>query len=240
MIRRLLWFAALSAIAIVTTVLQFDRQADVSPALAATVPEAARAYAQMHVAFAATRGENPAAALAAAKALLRRRPMPAEHLTLLASAQAKAGQGEAAAFTIQIAGQRGWREPVAQEAVLRLALAAGDKAEAARRFAALLRREATPDALLTELGPAVFGDSAGPSRETLATIIANAARWHEQFLRRGPQVLPADAFGAITTLAIERGARFKCEAIAPAIESLRQRDAPAAGALSRAAQGRCV
>lgn len=40
-------------------------------------------------------------------------------------------------MTIQISSQRGWREPVAQVAVLRLALDADDKAEAAHRYAAL-------------------------------------------------------------------------------------------------------
>jgi hypothetical protein len=59
---------------------------------------------------------------------------------LLAVAQAKAGNAEAAGLAIQIAGQRGWREPVAQEAVLRLALGAGNKPEAARRYAALFLR----------------------------------------------------------------------------------------------------
>jgi hypothetical protein len=240
MIGRLLWIAILAALGVIITVLQIDRQADISPALAATVPEPMRGYAQTRVALAAIEGEDPAAALAATKALVRRRPLPAEHLTLLASAQAKAGQAEAAAFTIQMAARRGWREPVAQEAVLRLALAAGDKPEAARRYGALLRRTATPDDLLTNLAPEVFGTTGDPARETLAKVIAGAPRWHSQYLQRGLQVLPPEVFGEITALALGRGARFTCNALAPVIETLRRRDPAAAARLEGPARERCV
>lgn len=240
MIGRILWIACLAALGIVITVLQIDRQADMTPALAAIVPEPMRGYAQPRIALEAIEDDDPAAALAAAEALVRRRPMPAEHLTLLASAQVKAGKVEAAAFTIQMAAQRGWREPVAQETVLRLALAAGDKPEVARRYGALLRRTATPDELLITLGPEVFGTTGDPARETLAMVIAGAPRWHGQYLQRGLQVLPTDAFGEITALALERGARFECAALAPVIENLRQRDPAAAARLEGPARDRCV
>ena len=240
MIGRILWIAGLAALGIVITVLQIDRQADMTPALATAVPEPMRGYAQARIALEAVEGEDPAAALAAAETLVRRRPMPAEHLSLLAAAQAKAGQAEAAAFTIQMAARRGWREPVAQEAVLRLALAAGDKPEAARRYAALLRRTATPDELLLTLGPEVFGTTGDPARDTLAMVIAGAPRWHSQYLQRGLKLLPPDAFSEITVLALGRGAGFACDALAPVIESLRRRDPAAAARLEGPARERCV
>lgn len=239
MIGRIVWFAALLTIAAVTTALQFDRQSERSTELAPLVPEPFRGYAQTQLALAAIKSKNAPAALAAAEELVRRRPVPAEHLTLLATAQAQAGKAEQAAFSIQMGAQRGWRDPVAQEAVLRLSMAAGDKAEAARRYAALFRREATPDGLLVAIGPQVFGAPGDVSRDTFASIIAGASRWQDRFLQRGLLVMPPDAFGEIVGLAIGRGAHFSCAPLKIAMEGLRQRDAAAAERLAAPAARRC-
>lgn len=239
MIGRALWLAVLLTIAGLTTALQFDRQSERSPELAPLVPAPFRGYAQTRLAVTAIESKNAPAALAAAQELVRRRPVPAEHLTLLAAAQAQAGMTEQAGFSIQIGAQRGWRDPVAQEAVLRLALAAGDKAEAVRRYAALFRREATPDALLTAIGPQVFGAPGDVSRDTFALIITRAGRWQDRFLQRGLLVMPPEAFGEIVGLAIARGAQFNCAPLRTAIEGLRQRDAAAAERLAATAARLC-
>lgn len=239
MIGRIAWFAALAAAALLITGLQVDKQAESTPSLARIVPAPLRNYAQVQVARSAIATGDPATALAEAERLVRRRPVPAEHLTLLATAQARAGRLDEAATTIQVAGQRGWRDPLAQEAVLRLAHAAGDKAEAARRYAALFLRDRTPDALLEELGPAVFGGSEPIGRETLVAIVVGGERWHSLFLRRGAQVMPPADFGAIAAASLRRGADFDCEALGKSIALLRQRDAAAADGLSRAVAGRC-
>ena len=228
MIGRILWLAVLSALAAVITILQLDRQAEATPALAAMVPEPLRGYAQAQVTLTATEAADGAAALEEARRLVRRRPVPAEHLTLLALAQTKAGMPEPAGLTIQIAAQRGWRDPIAQEAVLRLALAAGDEPEAARRFAALFLRSATPNALLQELAPAVVGKTGGPGQRTLVDIIAGTDRWHDTFLRRGVQVMPPAAFADITRASMKRGARFDCGILGQSLKALRQKDAAAA------------
>lgn len=239
MIGRIIWTAALIGVGGVTIGLQLDRAADASPALAPLVPEAFRSYAQAKIAAEAVQASNAPAALAAAEELVRRRPLPAENLTLLAAAQAKAGDVERAGFSIQLAAQRGWRDPVAQETVLRLALTAGDKAEAARRYGALFRREETNDALLTQLGPQVLGEPGGTGRVTLAGIIAGAERWHELFLQRGARVMPADAFAEVLTTAAARGARFDCEPLKTAAEAVRQRDAAAAAKIAPEIARRC-
>jgi hypothetical protein len=239
MIGRIAWTAGLLAIAAVTTALQIDRESHTSRALAPLVPPPLRNYAQTKVTLAAIGAGDPQAALAEAQRLVRRRPVPAEYLSLLAIAQAQAGQVEQAELTIQIAGQRGWREPLAQEAVLRLALAAGDTAEAARRYAALFRRQATPDALLIELGPQVLGEPQGAGRKTFIDIIVGAERWHTLFLERGPQVMPQDAFSAITAAAIARGVMFDCDPLKRTVEGLRQRDAAAAQAMAGPATRAC-
>jgi hypothetical protein len=220
-------------VAIITIALQVDKQAETSPTLAALVPGPLRNFAQTQMAAQAAAGDNPAAALAEARRLVQRRPLPAEYLALLAVAQAKAGQAEQSGTTIQIAGQRGWREPVAQEAVLRLALAAGDKAEAARRYTALLLRRETPDALLIDLGPQVFDGSGGAGEATLIDIVAGSERWHPQFLRRGAAVMPPPAFSAVTRAVTERGARFDCADLARAAKVLERRDGAAAQALAQ-------
>lgn len=234
MIWRILWWAALLATAIVTTALQLDKQAAVTPSLATLVPAPLRNFAQTQIAAEAAAGDNSARALAEARALVARRPVPAEYLSLLAVAQAKAGQAEQSGLTIQIAGQRGWREPVAQEAVLRLALNAGDKAEAARRYAALFLRVETPDTLLLELGPQVFDTPDGPGETTLVDIVAGGERWHGQFLRRGAAVMPPAAFSAVTRAVAERGARFDCALLTQAVKTLERRDAAAAQTLTAA------
>jgi len=239
MIGRITWLAALLAIAVLTTLVQLDKQSEATPALATAVPAPLRDFAQTRITAAAVESGDPATALAEAERLVRRRPVPAEYLTLLAVAQAKAGQPEQAALTIQIAGQRGWREPLAQEAVLRLALAAGDTPEAARRYAALFLRSATPDTLLIELGPQVLGDPSGAGRKTIADIVSGADRWHSLFLRAGLMVMPADAFSAIVTTSMAQGAVFDCGVLARSIIGLRPRDEAAAERLQLAAAKVC-
>jgi hypothetical protein len=239
MIGRIIWFALLAGLAVLTTVLQIDKQSEVTPALAASVPGPMRNFAQTQIAAGAVEGADPAVAVAEAKRLVQRRPVPAEYLTLLAVAQAKAGNEQAAGIAIQIAGQRGWREPVAQEAVLRLALGAGDKPEAARRYAALFLRADTPDALLTELGPTVLDEPGGPGQRTMIDIVAGGERWYERFLQRGPQVMPPAAFAAITAGSIKRGAQFNCEVLGQSINTLQQSDAAAGALLAAAAATSC-
>jgi hypothetical protein len=227
------------AAAVVTIGLQLDKQSEVTPALAPLVPAPLRNYAQTQITAQAATSEDTARALAEAQTLVARRPVPAEYLSLLAVAQAKAGQAEQSGLTIQIAGQRGWREPVAQEAVLRLALNAGDTAEAARRYAALFLRAGTPDALLIELGPQIFDTPGGPAEQTLVDIVAGGERWHNQFLRRGAAVMPPAAFSAVTRETMDRGARYDCALLAQAVKTLSRRDAGASQTLAAAAAEDC-
>jgi hypothetical protein len=242
MIGRIAWFAALIAVALVTTALQIDKQAEATPALARIVPEPLRNYAQIRVTAAALESGDPQTALAEAERLVRRRPLPAENLTLLAVGQAKAGQDAKAAETIQVAARRGWREPLAQAAMLRLALANADRPEAARRYAALFLRDATPDALLLELGPAVLDGpetEAAAARDTIIAVVVGGDRWHAAFLHRGARVMPPAAFAAIAQGSIARGVRFDCAMLKTSLGPLARRDAEAAARLRAAARRQC-
>lgn len=227
MIGRIVWTAFLILLGAFTAGLQLDRQSESTKALAVAVPPVFRAYAQRIVAVETVRAEDPAAGLAAAQELVRRRPMPAENLTILSVAQARAGNLQAAGLTIQLAGKRGWRELFAQEAVMRLALEAGDTPEAARRYAALFRDATTPDAKLAQFAPAVLGEPRGPGQIAFATVIAGAESWYAQYLQRGAQVLPPAVFGEVTGLALERGAKFPCDQLNATLAALRGRDAAA-------------
>jgi hypothetical protein len=239
MIGRIIWFAALAAIALLTAALQLDMQSKKAPGLAPLVPAPLRNEAQSQIVQTALTGKDTKLAVAEAERLVRRRPLPAESLTMLAVAQAKAGQMDAAGRTIQIAGQRGWRVPVAQEAVLRLALGAGDKAEAARRYAALFLRAQTPDSLLEELGPAVLGEPGGLGQQTLVAIVVGGERWHSTFLRRGVRVMPPAAYSAIVADSLARGAVFDCVVLGQSLRQAERRDPAAAADLRRAAARRC-
>lgn len=239
MITRILWLAALAAVALVTGAVQLDRQARVTPQLSVSVPEPFRAFSQAHIVSAAMRSENRARALEEAQLLVKRRPIPAEHLRVLATAQFGAGEIEAGSRTIQIAAKRGWRDPLAQEAMLRLALAAGDRPEAARRFAALFLNNETDPALLSELAPRVFGGPGEDASDALIQIVAGGERWLGFFLNRGPRVLPPETFLDVVLESRELGAEFKCKGIRRARSILERRDRPSAERLSVAFADLC-
>ncbi len=229
MIKNVIWYAALLAIALVTIAVQTDRQSRRTPAIAASVPEPFRSAAQLPVAAYAVAGDNHSVALAEAEKLVRRRPLPAEHLRVLAQAQILAGDVAGSSLSIQYAAQRGWRDPLAQETMLRLALEAGDTSEAARRYAALFLRRDTEDALLLELGPPVLEEAGGEGRQTLIGIVGGGDRWHNQFLGRGARVMPADAFVEIVGTTISNGTAYECRLLEQALRSVNNRD-EAAGA----------
>ncbi|QUL37649.1 hypothetical protein [Erythrobacter sp. JK5] len=228
MIGRIIWLAALLALALITGAAQIDRQARVTPSLANAVPEPFRGFAQARIAARAIAGEDTARALAEAKRLVARRPIPAEHLRLLAAAQIEAGLIEESAVTVQVAARRGWRDAPSQQAMLRLALAAGDRPEAARRYAALLVASRTEEALLEELGALVFAEPDESARATFAEIVAAGERWHDYYLRRAARVMPPATMVDVTEAAIADGARFDCRAVDLATGQLTRRD-PEAG-----------
>lgn len=239
MIARVVWVAVLIAVGVLTAAVQLDRQSRVAAPLATAVPEPFRAFAQARIASNAIVGDDPARALAEAERLIERRPVPAQHMRLLANAQFKADQPGQSAVTIQLAAQRGWRDILSQQAMLELALAAGDEAEAARRYAALLLNSRTENAVLTELGTRTFATVDGDARLTFAEIVSGGKRWHDFFLRRGAQVIPVDAFVAIVAGAEERGARFECGVISKTAKQLVNRDTDEAERLTRVFEDRC-
>ncbi len=239
MIMRAIWIFLVGLAALVTAQMQLDRETIRRPELRELVAEPFRAASQPYFVKAALNADDPAKALTEARRLVWRRPVPAEHLKALATAQVKAGQPEAAIASIQTAADRGWRDPLAQEARLRLALELGDTAEAARRYIALLLQRETSREPLTELGTQVLAEPGGAGRRTIIDIVSETDRWHSVFLRRGPQVMPPDAFAEITAGSIAKGVEFGCPNLVRAVSAISKADLAAGDAIRDAARAQC-
>lgn len=239
MIGKVVWFTALAVIALLTTGVQLDRQARKTPELASIVPEVFRSAAQPRLAAQTIESGVSERGLAEAKRLVRRRPMPARHLRLLAQAHFAAENNEASSLAIQYAAQRGWREPLSQEAMLQIALVAGDRPEAARRYAALFLMRGIDRNFLEETGPKVFPEAVGQERAMFAEIVRNAERWQNTFLTRGSRVLPPEAFAEIVETSVMDGAQFRCAPLEQAGQIITQRDQAAGGRLAQLIEKQC-
>lgn len=239
MIMRIIWFAALLGVAVVSAAVHLDREARRTAALALYVPEIVRSGAQPRITALAIDAGVPEIGIAQAQTLVRRRPLPARHLRLLAQAHFAAGDNEASALAIQYAAQRGWRDALAQEAMMQIALAAGNRPEAARRYAALFLDRGTDRALLEETGKAVFAKPGGEERATFAQIVAGGERWHNAFLTRGARVMPPDAFVEIIEISAKDGTQFRCATLRQAHKTIEAKDQTLGGRLLSVVQSQC-
>ncbi|MEP0391098.1 MAG: hypothetical protein ABJ205_12030 [Erythrobacter sp.] len=239
MIGRVIWFALLIGAAVITIGVQLDREARKTPALALEVPEPFRSGAQPRIVALAIDAGASEMAVSQAQKLVRRRPVPARHLRLLAQAQFTAGDNEASGLAIQYAAQRGWRDPLAQEAMMQIALAASNRSEAARRFAALFLRGGTDRASLEQSGKVVFPEEHGEERRVFAQIVSGGERWHNAFLTRGARVMPADAFVEIIEISAKDGTNFSCSALRQAQKVIEGKDQTLGERLSIVLQSQC-
>jgi len=239
MISRLIWFAALLGLAVVTVGVQLDRQTRKTPILAVQVPEIFRSSAQPRVTALAINSGIKGSGVEEAQKLLRRRPMPARHLRLLAQAHLAAGNNEASALAIQYAAQRGWRDSLSQEAMMRIALAAGDRPEAARRYAALFLIRRTDPTSLEQAGPLVFPEAGAPERAVFAEIVRGADRWQNTFLSRGARVMPADAFVEVLEMSVADGAQMNCSGLEQAQRAISPEDNGSAQRLAKLIEAQC-
>lgn len=239
MIWRVFWFLSLAALTVVCVSVQLDRQSRKDPELASLVPEPFRSSAQRVIASSTIAVGSPQAGLAEAQKLVRRRPLPAEHLRLLTQAQIEAGEANAATITIQYAAQRGWRDAITQQAMVQIALEVGDKPQSARRYAALFMIRGIEEELLKELGAQVLAQPRGQERAVFAEIVSGADRWHNTFLQRGARVMPPDAFAEILAINIEQGVRFDCRRLKQAARTLTSRDAASGERLTALTAKQC-
>jgi hypothetical protein len=207
---RWVWRIALALVAIVAMGAQLDRASYLRPELAIVVPGPFRSFAQPTVALLALATGHSATAAKETQRLVRRRPIPAEHLFALAMADARNGRplGFAAAF--RAASTRGWRFPPLQVAAAQSALATGDVKAAANRVAALWAEDPA-NASVAPLTTALLEAPGGP--EAFAVPLAQTHVWSANFVARAAGFAsPANALRAVVA-ARQAGARFDCAAL---------------------------
>lgn len=207
---RWLWWAFLVALAFVTVAAQLDRASQGRPELSLFVPKPFRSFAQETIALLALTAGDSAAARDEAQRLVRRRPMPAEHLFALGLAEMRTGHPQAFAADFRAASTRGWRFSPLQVTAAQAALASGDVKGAANRVAALWAAD-SGNAVLPGLTKALLAAPGGP--EAFAMPLAQTHVWSANFLGALP-ALVEPPIGLRTVLAARRaGARFDCAAL---------------------------
>lgn len=160
----------------------------------------------MRLTMANVRSARPAEALADARRLVRRSPLPAEHVSLLAIAEERNGARDRSGVLVQKAAQRGWRDPIAQQAMFAIALAAGQHREAANRLAALyaVQEDQAP------LGDLTSQLQATPEgRSALADALVAGGHWTKGFVYAAALNKAPESRSTIA-MALQKGANLDC------------------------------
>jgi hypothetical protein len=194
------------------------REAEVTKFVDNTKPF--RSFAQETTALLALTAGDSAAARDEAQRLVRRRPMPAEHLFALGLAEMRSGHPQAFAADFRAASTRGWRFSPLQVTAAQAALANGDVKGAANRVAALWAAD-SGNALLSGLTKSLLTAPGGA--EAFAVPLAQTHVWSENFLGALPGLVEPP-IALRTVLAARRaGARFNCLALTAFRQSLAAR-----------------
>lgn len=211
MIARITWWSVLVVVAACACLAQLDRISRFSPHLAGSVPESFKGFAAQRLTERAILDEDGEAALAEATILLAARPLPAEHLRLYSQASAMAGQDAQTLAALQAAAARGWRDPLAQIAAARAALAQSEYDAAAARIAALRATGLMPEvamALAVDLGASPEG------RAAMARQLAEDSHWRGHFIAEISSHLEPDRFVGLVESAREQGVDLPCDRLA--------------------------
>lgn len=206
---RYVWISLMVILALLASGAQLDRQSRRNPMLAPLVPSMFRSFAQARQVISTVRSAEPAEALKAAELLVQRRPIPAEHLSLLAIAKARSGDNANAMLLLQMAAQRGWRDSIAQQSMFGIAFNAGDMAEASRRLAALwgIGERQMPLAASTAK---VLATPEG--RKAMAAAMSTNGRWINAFLTES-EAMPPHHLAQTIAMASAKGAHLNCAAL---------------------------
>jgi hypothetical protein len=215
MIGRIAWSGTMLALAVVASFAQLDRASRFVPHLAGYVPAPFRGFAHQRLAegaLAVRQGDN---GLEEARALIRARPIPAEHLALLSQSALMVGDMKLAIAALEQAAVRGWREPMSQGAAAQAALLSGDAQAASRRIAALYAvgklDRATIGGMVAELTRTPQG------RAALAERLAETGHWQRNFARSAGPYLDPDVLAEVTARADALRAERGCEAGSPSV-----------------------
>lgn len=219
---RALWYAFVAVLVVLAVGVELDSHSRHDADVVALVPAPFRNYAQEYVVRDALRlGEmNPDAAVAEARTLARRRPIPAESLFLLASAYQLAGQSQQSIRALSISASRGWRYPPVQQAMAGSALHAGALDVAASRIIALWsvdfdkggRAALTRTLLATPGGPQAFGK-----------LLADIRFAQNGILRAAAGLATPQAYARMVQAAIAAGGHLDCGLLAQQAATLSRR-----------------
>lgn len=210
MIGRWSWRAAMALLAAIAVMAQLDRASVLRPEVSLIVPPAFRSFAQSPIALIAmTQGDAPKA-LEEARRLVRRRPLPAEHLFVLAMADLQSGRTQGFADAFRTASTRGWRFGPLQVFAAQTALERGDVRGAANRVAALWAAEADNPSR-EPLTRALLAAPGGA--DAFAVPLAQTHVWSDKFLAGGADLAPPQVALRTVRMAQAKGARFDCDAL---------------------------
>lgn len=204
------WYAFLVGLAFVAVSTGLDRQSRRDHEFSASVPEPFRGLAQETIATDALIANDPDRALAEAKTLVRRRPIPAENLFLLAVAQAESGQSVASVSTMELASQRGWRVPQIQMVAIDGALRSNNPQVAAARLLALWSINADPE-MLQQATKQVLAAPGGP--QAFGATLATSHFMQDTVLRRSLGYTAPAPFVEMVEAARAAGAKFDCSSL---------------------------
>lgn len=219
-IARIGWYALLAALAVLATVAQVDRRSRYNRELVALVPPGFAGFSAEQRTRAALERRDGERALAEARQLLRYRPLPADHLTLLALAEAQAGDPSRATSALEAAAARGWREPLPQAASAQAALAQGSYDIAAQRVVALLATGELPDQA-RQLFAQIIASPDGQA--AMARRYPAGGHWQANSLTgAAAQAEPPDV-ARMLELALEEGAELPCDALQRLAENFTRR-----------------
>jgi len=222
MIARLLWIAVLLGLAVVATYAQIDRSSRFNPALAPLVEEPFRGFAAARLTQQAIAAQDPAAS-GLARELVRIRPLPAENLTLLSQARLLAGAVEGGLAALEEAGKRGWREPVAQQAMAQAALLSDNPDAASLRIAALLATGAVQREVTSPMVQQLAQSAEG--RAAFARRLAEQGHWQKNFLAIGPGLMAPTEYVDLVARARTLNAELDCGSLDRAAKTLENRGA---------------
>lgn len=216
---RLLWLFALLSLGAVTIGVQLDHASERSPGLRATVPPAFRAVSITSRAD----GAPTPLSLQNVTDAIRKRPIPAEHIALLSLMLLEQGADAEAGEAMLAAAARGWRVPVAQIYVMRLALAQRNWEVAAQRYDAL-RRLRSAQIGADDLQQ-FLADPSGSA--ALARQVSSRDEWLLDLLREDAGTQDPAAYAHFVEQLRGKGVRMNCSGLRIASMTLLKRQRPA-------------
>jgi len=208
MARTIPWLLLCAGLGIAACFLQLDREARRNHALADNVPAMFRGFALEGMALRALRAEQVKTSLEYATALVRKRPVPSEHLAMLSLAAATANQVELSNQAVLLSARRGWRAPVAQQVIALSAANSGQWTTASDRLMALWRSGVDGDAI-GETTSQVLSYPGG--RTAFAGRLAENPASLARFVRWGAEGLEPATFAPTLAEALRLGSEVDCE-----------------------------